>query len=314
MRAPAFWWERPGALAALLSPFAAIYGGIAARRMAWSGVRAGVSGDLHRQPDRRRRRQDAHGNRGRAHAARGRRDADLPHARLWRHARRTRDGRRAHTAIQVGDEPLLLARVAPTIVALDRIAGARVAKDSGASVIVMDDGFQNPSVAKELSVLVVDARGVGNGRVLPAGPLRAPARPAARPRLRGSDRRRGRIGARSAGACARLPVFHGVLEPEPGAVAALRGRKVFAFAGIGDPAKFFATLDAAGIDAPVRRGFGDHHRYSPADARALLRRCRQRSPRSADDRKDLARLKDDANVVALAQRVRSCRHDDDRGT
>src|SRR6266702_4634659 len=80
-----------------------------------------------------------------------------------------------HGAREVGDEPLLLARIAPTVVARARPAGAAVARARGASVIVMDDGFQNPSLAKDFAVLVLDGRrGIGNARVFPAGPLRAP--------------------------------------------------------------------------------------------------------------------------------------------
>ena len=260
MRAPAFWWKEPGAAAALLSPLAAVYGSIAARRLMQPGERVGIPVICVGNP--------TVGGAGKTPTAIA--IAKMLTAAGERPMFLTRGygGRLAgpltveagHTAVQVGDEPLLLARVAPTIVAEDRVAGARLAANKGASVIVMDDGFQNPSLVKNFSVLVVDARGAGNGRVLPAGPLRAPLDPQLdrasaiffvgdnAPAIEAAARERG------------LPVFHGKLEPDPDAVAAARTKKVLAFAGIGDPEKFFATLSAAGIDAPVRRGFADHHR------------------------------------------------------
>ena len=162
----------------------------------------------------------------------------------------------SHRAIEVGDEPLLLARVAPTIVARDRVAGAQAARAAGADVIVMDDGFQNPSLAKDLSIVVVDGRrGIGNGAVCPAGPLRAPLDAPASPCPRRAADRNRRAGARR--------------SPPPRERAACRcsmagwcpirrrwrrsrRRPVLAFAGIGDPEKFFATLGEAGIDVRAR--------------------------------------------------------------
>src|SRR5947199_2834355 len=178
MQAPRFWWDKPGALAALLSPFASIYGAVAARRLEQPGAHAGIPVICVGNP--------TVGGAGKTPTA-------LAIARLLIEAgerpyflTRGYGGKfggpvlveAAHTAVQVGDEPLLLARVAPTVVAADRAAGAQLARENGASVIVMDDGFQNPSLAKELSILVIDgARGIGNGRVLPAGPLRVPLEP-----------------------------------------------------------------------------------------------------------------------------------------
>jgi tetraacyldisaccharide 4'-kinase len=211
----------------------------------------------------------------------------------------------AHTAAQVGDEPLLLARVAPTVVAAERTSGARLAKAHGASVIVMDDGFQNPSLVKDLAILVADARGTGNGRVIPAGPLRAPLEAqlahASAMLVVGPGAAATESTARARG----LPVFHGALEPDAGTVAALRGKSVLAFAGIGDPEKFFATLGAAGVDAPVRRGFADHHCYSAAEARALIGEAEQGQLDLLTTEKDLMRLKDDAALAALAKRARA---------
>jgi tetraacyldisaccharide 4'-kinase len=305
MRAPAFWWDRPGLLAALLSPAAAVYGGVAARRLVQPGARAGVPVICVGNP--------TVGGAGKTPTAIAVARVLLAAGEKPMFLTRGYGGmlagpvvvEPAHTAVQVGDEPILLARVAPTIVAQNRAAGARHAREAGASVIVMDDGFQNPALAKDLSILVVDARGIGNGRILPAGPLRAPLvlqlERASAILIVGDSGPAIEQSARSLG----VPVFHATLEPEQSAIASLRGKKVLAFAGIGDPEKFFATLDAAGIDAPVRRGFGDHHRYSAAEARALLRDAEGGNLELVTTEKDLARLKDDANVALLAQRARA---------
>jgi tetraacyldisaccharide 4'-kinase len=208
-----------------------------------------------------------------------------------------------HRAQDVGDEPLLLARVAPTIVSRDRLAGAEFARAAGADVIVMDDGLQNPSLAKDLSVVVVDGgRGVGNGLSIPAGPLRAPFK-------RQLDRAQAVLvigegdAAEPVVAAARdraLAIFRGRLEPDPQEVAKLRARPVLAFAGIGNPEKFYATLREAGIDVRVRRSFADHHRYRRSEARELIRTCEREGLVPVTTEKDRVRLSWQDDLVALA--------------
>lgn len=177
-----------------------------------------------------------------------------------------------HRWSDVGDEPLLLARAAPTWVARDRAAGGAAAVAAGAGAIVLDDGHQNPHLVKDLSVVVIDGGyGFGNGRMLPAGPLREPVE-------RGLSR---------AGAVVVLgegsvplghwdgPVLRAVLRPQPEA-ATLAERPVVAFAGIGRPEKFFDTLRRLGADLRATFAFPDHHPYSPADlmpVRAAAERC-----------------------------------------
>jgi tetraacyldisaccharide 4'-kinase len=209
----------------------------------------------------------------------------------------------SHDAAGVGDEPLLLARVAPTVVARDRVAGAAAARASGADVIVMDDGFQNSALNKDLAILVVDGRrGIGNGRGFPAGPLRAPL-----------DGQLGRahamivIGAGVAGdrmAVAaegrKLPVFRGVLEPDRQALDALKGQPVLAFAGIGDPEKFFATLRDAGIEVRAQRAFPDHHRYRRNEARDLIAFAEREGLVPVTTEKDWVRLAKQGDLAALA--------------
>jgi tetraacyldisaccharide 4'-kinase len=208
-----------------------------------------------------------------------------------------------HRAADVGDEPILLARLAPTVVARDRVAGAAFARSAGASVIVMDDGFQNPSLAKDLSLVLVDGRrGIGNGRVVPAGPLRAPL-----------DLQLDRVqalivvGAPDGAARVieraerhRIPLFHGRLEPDRAVINAIGQRKVLAFAGIADPGKFFATLTAAGIQIANRAGFPDHHRFSAAEALDLLAQAQANHLMLLTTEKDLARLAGEPELQQLA--------------
>lgn len=292
----------------MLSPLATIYGAIAARRLAQGGTRAGIPVICVGNP--------TVGGAGKTPTA-------IAVARLL-----IAEGERpyfltrgyggklagpvmvetAHTAIEVGDEALLLARIAQTVVAANRVAGGEFARAKGASVIVMDDGFQNPALAKDLSILVIDGRrGIGNARVLPAGPLRAPLEPqldraqailivgevsGAAPLI---------IAARSR----KLPLFHATLDPDRAVVAEHAGKKVLAFAGIGEPEKFFATIAAAGIEAPVRRGFADHHLYRASEANALVREATQNGLSLLTTEKDLARIKGDTALVALAERARA---------
>jgi tetraacyldisaccharide 4'-kinase len=309
MREPAFWWREPGLASRLLAPLAALYGTVAARRMRQPGQRARAMvvciGNL------------TVGGAGKTPtaiaAARLLRDAGANPAFLTRGYGGQLAGpvvvAPAHTAAEVGDEPLLLARVAPTIVAHDRVAGAAAAIAAGADTIVMDDGFQNAGLAKDLSVLVVDGRrGIGNGKVIPAGPLRAPlAAQLARARAllvvgEAGWSARGVIAAAQA---AGPPLLTGRLVPDPAAVAALAGARVLAFAGIADPDKFFATLRDAGIAVVAARRFADHHRFSATEANDLVVEAERSGLTLVTTEKDLARMTGDPALAALAARSRT---------
>ncbi len=195
-------------------------------------------------------------------------------------------------ARDVGDEPLLLARHAPTIVAKDRVKGADAAANHGAGVIVMDDGYQNPTVHKDVGLLVVDAgAGLGNGRLLPAGPLREPAADALRRAdaliVMGSG-----DAAEPVAALARemgVPVFRARIAPS-GDAGFIKGKRLMAFAGIGRPAKFFDTLVELGGDVRRVRAFDDHHMYTEGDARALLDAARAGAFSLITTEKDAVRL------------------------
>jgi len=194
-----------------------------------------------------------------------------------------------HDADQVGDEALLLATMAPTWVARDRAAGARAIVDAGGGAIVMDDGFQNPAVAKDLSLLVIDGTyGFGNGRLIPAGPLRESIADG----LARADAvvlmQPDRLGLAD-GLSARLPVLRARLVATA-AGATLSGKRVLAFAGIGRPEKFFATLDSLGAILVGCRAFADHHRYDPAEIEDVLRRADSMDAVAVTTEKDAVRL------------------------
>ncbi len=271
LSAPAFWAHGGGRLLpALLSPASAVVARATARRVARPGWRApvpviccgnpgvGGAGKTTLVLDLAARLQ-ARGlcvhllTRGHGGTARGPLRADAAR----------------HGAAEIGDEALLLAACAPTWVGADRAATGRLAVAEGAQVLLMDDGLQNPTLARDCGLLVIDgAAGFGNGRVLPAGPLREPVEAAAARCMAAVL-----IGEDATGALAQLPAPMPVLRArlQPGTeVAALAGFRLLAFAGIGRPAKFFTMLAQAGLDVRATRPFADHHRFGD-DELAYLR-------------------------------------------
>ena len=307
MREPSFWWSEDSFASALLAPLAAVYGVVAQWRLGRAGRRARAPvvcvgnltvGGAGKTPTALAlaRMLSAAGERP-VFLSRGYGGA-LAGPLLVDPAR--------HRAREVGDEPLLLARTAPTIVARDRVKGAGIAGD--ASVIVMDDGFHNPSLVKDFSVLVVDGRrGIGNGRVIPAGPLRAPldaqlARAHALIVVGGLGRAAA-IAERARAAA--IPVLQARLEADADVIAWLSARQVLAFAGIGDPDKFFASLAEAGVALAATRSFPDHHRYTRAEAVALCDDADRAGLVLMTTEKDLARLSGEDQVKELAARAKA---------
>ena len=213
-----------------------------------------------------------------------------------------------HDAAEVGDEALLLAREGPTWIARDRVAGAEAARAAGAQALVLDDGFQDPALAKDLSLVVIDGgAGFGNGRLIPAGPLREPV-------ARGLARARAAVivGEDATGAAGDvhtaapgLPLLACRLAPAGGA-AALAGRRVFAFAGIGRPAKFGETLAEIGAEIAGLRPFPDHHPYSADDVAEILAAAEALDAAPVTTAKDYVRLPSEARgkVVVLEVEAR----------
>lgn len=295
MREPAFWYRPRSPTSQLLSPLGALYGAITARRMAREGFDAGIPvlcvGNYHV------------GGAGKTPTVLaltkllrelGERAVVLSRGYGGRLKGPVMVDRMRHTAADVGDEPLMMARDVPVTVARDRLDGVALAKSQGATVILMDDGFQNPQLLKDAALIVIDSeRGLGNGKVFPAGPLRAPlktqlARTEALVLIgdgHAADGVAAEISARG------KPVLRARLKPDAASVARLQGKPVFAFAGIGDPERFFRSLRACGIEVARTRPFADHHIFSRDELAALAAESKREQLTLVTTEKDLARLR-----------------------
>lgn len=296
MKTPAFWYKRAGALAHLLSPLGAIYGAATAARMSQTGARLPVpvvttgnfvAGGGGKTP--------AALAIGRLLIAAGRAPAFVSRGYGGAAAREGVLRVDNHAASEVGDEPLLLARIAPTFVGADRLAAARLAiTQATPDALILDDGLQSRAVEADIALAIVDGEaGAGNGYCLPAGPLRAPLDRQLRHVNAVVVVAEGAAGDFIAGQAARanVPVYRARIQADE-AACSVKDRKVVAFAGIARPEKFLATLETLGAKIVDAQTFADHHAFTSSEIDGLRARATSAGALLVTTEKDHARLPD----------------------
>ena len=304
MRAPRFWYRKAGLRAALLAPLAAGYTAATRRRLRngpWERMPVPVicvgninAGGTGKTPTVIALLEMLGDMGVAAHVVSRGHGGSLDGP--------VRVDERTHSADQVGDEPLLISAFGPCWVAKDRGAGAKAAIAAGAEVIVLDDGLQNPSLHKDFEIAVVDAAvGFGNGRVIPAGPLREPLDD-------GLARAEVVLSIGDAATQAEFTVDHPRWQAaiEPLETGMDWSGRYLAFAGIGRPAKFFATLRSLEAEIVATHEFGDHEPYTDAILQRLLAEAKAKNAQLVSTEKDIVRMSPEfrREVVALPVRLK----------
>lgn len=303
---PPFWWEKPDWRAYALYPLSRLYGMVAAYRMAHAprekvdapvlcigNFTVGGSGKtpmaiaLANQAKLQRLKP---GFLSRGHGG----GFSRPHIVDPHH----------DSAKHVGDEPLLLAEHGPVAVTANRAAGARLLIEQGCDFLIMDDGFQSARIHMDYALVVVDGRhGVGNGHVIPGGPLRARLVDQVRyatALVKMGGEEAGNAGVRQAARAGR-PIFEAATRPRD--AERFAGRRFLAFAGIGHPDRFYDTVTRAGGAVEMTRSFGDHHFYVAEEIDELAQAAENAGLELVTTTKDAVRLRHGAAPKELLDRL-----------